>query len=181
MAPALLAERAPGRLAELQPRVGDTVLAEVERRLTLLTIDRCWSDHLAELRELREDSMLLAFAGRFPLAQFHLQAGQSFDALEGRIDDEIVERFSSLAVTEHGVDWEAAGLRGPSATWTYLVGDNPFGASGLLGPLGRTGMVGAAVAMPWLVLLHGAGVLWARYRKAAAARRSAREGADKKL
>ena len=22
-----------------------------------------------------------------------------------------------------GVDWEAAGLRGPSSTWTYLVSD----------------------------------------------------------
>ena len=33
-----------------------------------------------------------------------------------------------------GVDWEREGLRGPSATWTYLVGENPFGASGLAEP-----------------------------------------------
>ena len=38
------------------------VLDDVERRLLLLAIDRCWSDHLAELREMREDTVLLAFA-----------------------------------------------------------------------------------------------------------------------
>ena len=117
----------------------------MERRLTLLAIDRCWSDHLAELRELREDSVLLAFAGRFPLAEFHRQAGESFHALEQRIEDELVRAFEALEVAADGsVDWERTGLRGPSATWTYLVGENPFGASGLLNPLGRTGMVAAA-------------------------------------
>ena len=64
-----------------------------------------------------------------------------------------------------GVDWDAAGLRGPSATWTYLVGENPFGASGLLGPEGRIGMVAAAAGVPWLILLQGAAVLWERRRK----------------
>jgi preprotein translocase subunit SecA len=147
------------------------VLYEVERRLTLVVIDRCWSDHLAELRELREDSVLLAFAGRFPLAEFHRQAGESFQALEARIEGEIVREFEALEITPGGVDWERAGLRGPSATWTYLVGENPFGASGLLNPLGRTGMVAAAVGVPWLVLLHWLGVLWQKRRQRRAAQR----------
>jgi preprotein translocase subunit SecA len=143
---ALHAERAAERMARLRPILADAVLADVERRLTLLMIDRCWSDQLAELRELREDSVLVAFAGRFPMAEFHREAGGTFQALESRIQDEIVRRFESLEVSARGVDWEAAGLRGPSATWTYLVGENPFGA-------------------PWLVLLHGMGVLWARRRR----------------
>jgi preprotein translocase subunit SecA len=131
----------------------------------LLAIDRCWSDHLAELREMREDSVLLAFAGRFPLAEFHRQAGDTFEALEQRIEQEVARDFEALEVTRDGVDWERAGLRGPSATWTYLVGENPFGASGLASPLGRTGMVGAALGVPWLALLYGAGVLWKRRRR----------------
>ena len=137
----------------------------VERRLTLLAIDRCWSDHLAELREMREDSVLLAFAGRFPLAEFHHQAGESFQALEDRIEDEVVRDFERIDITPGGVDWEREGLRGPSATWTYLVGENPFGASGLMSPAGRTGMLAAAVGVPWLVLLQGLGVLWKRRRR----------------
>jgi preprotein translocase subunit SecA len=163
---------APLRWQELLPRLGRARLAEVERRLTLLAIDQCWSDHLAELRELREDSVLLAFAGRFPLAEFHRQAGESFHALEQRIEDELVRAFEALEVAADGtVDWERTGLRGPSATWTYLVGENPFGASGLLNPLGRTGMVAAAVGAPWLVLLHWLSVLWQRRRARRAARR----------
>jgi preprotein translocase subunit SecA len=160
----LLVERSAARCARLLPLVGQAVLDEVERRLLLLAIDRCWSDHLAELREMREDGVLLAFAGRFPLAEFHRQAGESFQALEDRIEDEAVRDFERIEVTPDGVDWEREGLRGPSATWTYLVGENPFGASGLTSPGGRTGMVAAALGAPWLVLLHGLGVLWERRR-----------------
>lgn len=161
----LLAERAAARWQELLPRVGEPLLHDVERRLTLLAIDRCWSDHLAELRELREDSVLLAFAGRFPLAEFHRQAGEVFEALEERITDEVVRDFERIAIAPGGVDWEKEGLRGPSATWTYLVGENPFGASGLMSPVGRTSMTAAAMGAPWLVLLHGLGVFWERRRR----------------
>ena len=161
----LLAERARERCARLQPVVGQEILDEVERRLTLLAIDRCWSDHLAELREMREDSVLLAFAGRFPLAEFHHQAGESFQALEDRIEDEVARDFERITITPEGVDWEGEGLRGPSATWTYLVGENPFGASGLLSPAGRVGSVAAAAGAPWLVLLQGLSVFWERRRR----------------
>jgi len=163
--PHLLAGRAEEKHARLLPIVGEAVLAEVERRLTLLAIDRCWSDHLAELREMREDGVLLAFAGRLPIAEFHREAGESFHLLEERIESEAVRDFERIEVTAKGVDWDREGLRGPSATWTYLVGDNPFGASGLLSPLGRTGTVAAAVGAPWLVLLQWIGVLWQRRRR----------------
>ena len=114
---------------------------------------------------MREDSVLLAFAGRFPLAEFHHRAGESFQALLDRIEDEVVRDFERITVTPEGVDWEREGLRGPSATWTYLVGENPFGASGLLLPAGRIGSVAAAAGAPWLVLLQGLGVFWERRRR----------------
>jgi preprotein translocase subunit SecA len=163
--PHLLAERGGEKHARLLPLVGEAVLADVERQLTLLAIDRCWSDHLAELREMREDGVLLAFAGRFPLAEFHRQAGDSFHLLEERIEDEVGRDFERIEVTAEGVDWEREGLRGPSATWTYLVGENPFGASGMLSPAGRTATVAAAIGAPWLVLLQWLGILWERRRK----------------
>ena len=92
-------------------------------------------------------------------------AADTFVALEQRIEDEVARDFGSLEITPDGVDWERAGLRGPSATWTYLVGENPFGASGLLSPAGRTGMVAAAMGAPWLVLLHWLGILWERRQR----------------
>ncbi|HXY41073.1 MAG TPA: hypothetical protein VEQ10_15480, partial [Vicinamibacteria bacterium] len=160
--PGLLAGRAAERWAALVKRLGQPTLGEIERRLLLLAIDRCWSDHLSELREMREDGVLLAFAGRFPLAEFHKQAGDSFEALERRIEDEAVGDFERLVITEKGVDWDDPRVRGPSATWTYLVGDNPFGASGLLSPAGRTQMLSAVAGAPWLVLAYGASMLWRR-------------------
>ena len=96
------------------------------------------------------------------MAEFHKQAGDSFEALERRIEDEAVGDFERLVITEKGVDWDDPRLRGPSATWTYLVGDNPFGASGLLSPAGRTQMLSAVAGAPWLVLAYGASMLWRR-------------------
>jgi preprotein translocase subunit SecA len=159
-----LAEGSAERHAHLRASVGEGLLREVERRLTLLTIDRCWSEYLAEVREMREDSVLLAFAGKVPLAEFYRDLGRAFVALEQRIDDELVRAFEALEITPAGVDWERAGLRGPSATWTYLVGENPFGASGQLSPFHRPVIGMAAAVFPWLLLLHGLGILGKRRR-----------------
>jgi len=38
------------------------------------------------------------------------------------------EMFESATVTPDGIDVERTGLKRPTATWTYLVHDNPFGS-----------------------------------------------------
>jgi preprotein translocase subunit SecA len=155
-----LAQLSPDRHAHLRPVVGAARLAEIERRIALVTIDRCWSDYLAEVREMRDDSFLLAFAGRIPLAEFQRAVGRCFLALEERIEDESVRTFESLDISPDGVDWDREGLRGPSATWTYLIGENPFGAGGMLSSAHRPVVGLAAAAFPLLLLLHGLGQLW---------------------
>jgi preprotein translocase subunit SecA len=160
-----LAELCPERYASLRPRVGETVLREVERRLSLVVIDRCWSEYLVEVGEMRDDSHLLAFAGRVPLSAFIRQVGVAFMALEERIDEEMARIFEALEVTPEGVDWEAARLRGPSATWTYLVGENPFGVSGYAGPVTRSQLSFAVVLLWPLVLISGLAHLWKRRRR----------------
>ena len=158
-----LTERSARRV-ELESLLGEDLLLEVERRVALVTIDRCWSEYLTEVREMRDDSHLLAFAGKIPLAEFHRQVGLGFLALEERIEDEAVRTFEALEISAGGVDWDRAGLRGPSATWTYLIGDNPFGAGGLLNPAHRPVVGLAAAAFPFLLLLHGFGQFWKRRR-----------------
>ena len=37
------------------------------------------------------------------------------------------ESFGTVLITADGADLGAAGLKRPTATWTYLVQDNPFG------------------------------------------------------
>ncbi len=160
-----------GRLADRSARcrevgrlLGEARLVEIVRRIALLTIDRCWSEYLAEVRDMRDDSHLLAFAGKIPLAEFHRQVGLSFLALEDRIEEETVRTFEGLAISAAGVDWDRAGLRGPSATWTYLIGDNPFGAGGMLSSSHRPVVGLAAAVFPFLLLLHGFGQFWKRRR-----------------
>ncbi len=75
----------------------------------------------------------------------------------------------SLVIGPDGVDWDASGLRGPSATWTYLIGENPFGAGAGLSPFHRPQVLFAAAALAPLFVVSGLAVLWKRFR----ARRSA--------
>ena len=169
--PDLVAERRPERHARLSAEVGADLVGEVERRLTLLAIDRCWSDHLAEIGQARDGIHLVSLAGKDPYEQFHARAREAFEATLARIDTEIVEMFDRLEVTAGGVDWARAGLLGPSSTWTYLVTDRPF----LSGPLAAmaarpsTGLPLAAVYAPFWILwgLYRRLALWRRRNKAA--------------
>jgi preprotein translocase subunit SecA len=38
------------------------------------------------------------------------------------------ETFATVPITADGADLAGAGLKRPSATWTYLVQDDPFGS-----------------------------------------------------
>jgi preprotein translocase subunit SecA len=160
---ALVVEGA-ARLGELHPGLGEEARLAIARRVALLTLDRCWCDHLAEARDLRDDSHLLAFGGKYPLAEFQRQVGEAFPPLVDRIEDEALRGTVAVVVGPEGVDWDASGLRGPSATWTYLIGENPFGAGAGLSPSFRPQMVFAAAALAPLFVIQGLVLLWNRWR-----------------
>ena len=161
----LLARRCPGRWSSLCTSHGEETAARVERRLTLLAIDRCWSDHLAEMQAVRDEVHLVALDGRDPLAEFYRTADKAFDGLSARVDEAIVEAFEALPVSSNGIDWDAAGLRGPSSTWTYLVNDTAFGGNPFLTLATRhsVGLWATLLLGPllfaWAAVLH-----WRRWR-----------------
>ena len=136
------------------------MLDDVERRLTLLTLDRAWSQYLADLQALRDEVHLVTLDGRDPLTEFTRAAIASFERLIENVESEIVEAFATLPITREGVDWDAAGLRGPSATWTYLVSDQVFGPNVLRGLANRAsiGLWGTLLLGPvlfaWGIYLH---------------------------
>ncbi len=125
----LLERQAAERWQTLKETVDPNLLHRIERRLTLIAIDRCWSDHLEALQRARDEQHWVQLDGRVPLAEFCRFAGNAFDQLLEHIDEEILQRFHSIQITAKGVDWQAEGLQGPSATWTYLVSDNLFANS----------------------------------------------------
>jgi preprotein translocase subunit SecA len=123
-----LARQSPDRARALEATVPDEVLVDAARQITLWHLDRAWADHLSYLADLREGIHLRALGhGLNPLSEFHKEAVRVFSGLLAAVEEESVESFESVPITADGADLSAAGLKRPTATWTYLVQDNPFG------------------------------------------------------
>ncbi|MCW2891972.1 MAG: Protein export cytoplasm protein SecA ATPase helicase [Actinomycetia bacterium] len=123
-----LARRCPERLAELSPDVDRSVLVSAARQIVLFHLDRAWAEHLTFLADLREGIHLRALArGTVPLNEFNKEAIRAFGPLLEEAAAQSAATFRTAAITAGGVDLEAAGLKRPTATWTYLVHENPFG------------------------------------------------------
>jgi len=161
----LLAEQSPHRWSLLSAACGEELLRDVERRITLVTIDRCWSEYLAEMQALRDEVHLLQLGGQDPFTEFWRTALQAFDTLQTRIDDAVVEIFERIEITTEGVDWEREGLRGPSSTWTYLINDNVLTSNTFLTLANRASFGLWAMLLCWWILIPWALVLrWQRRR-----------------
>ena len=119
----MLLERFPDRAKEMD----EDVLSRVARSIALYHLDRLWTAHLAELSEVREGVHLRALGRLDPLDEFHRAAVPAFNALIPEIETRTVDTFEE---SEFDDDWQPdeSELVRPSATWTYLVHDNPFGS-----------------------------------------------------
>ncbi|GAA1565353.1 MULTISPECIES: accessory Sec system translocase SecA2 [Kribbella] len=136
-----LAERAKERYDELVDEVGADVVKAAARRIALGHLDRRWTDHLAYLADLREGIHLRSLAGGIvhlkPIDEFNKSAIASFETLIEDSWKDAAATFGEAEITADGLDEEASGIPRPTATWTYLVNDNPFGteADRILGRL----------------------------------------------
>ncbi len=140
-----LRDSCPQRWAEVSAQVDSDVLVAVARTITLHHLDRLWSQHLAFLADLRESIHLRALSRQDPLDEFHRAMIPAFTELGERIGVLAAQTFTTTTITADGLDDHADALQRPTATWTYLVHDNPFGsemaraAAALLAPLRRRG------------------------------------------
>ena len=97
-------------------------MSDAERRVTLIKIDDLWSDYLAAIGELKSGIHWESWTGKDPLHTFLTRATAIFEELQQRLDEEIREALESL-----GGPQEVEDSFDRSATWTYLVNDQPFG------------------------------------------------------
>jgi preprotein translocase subunit SecA len=142
-----LATRCPGRYRELSGTASESALVLAARQIVLLHLDRAWADHLAMLAEVREGIHLRALGqspnpfivSLDPLAEFQAEAVRLYRRLLSQVEQQSAETFRVVTITADGADLAAAGLKRPTATWTYLVRDNPFGsvADRILRRIGR--------------------------------------------
>jgi preprotein translocase subunit SecA len=124
--------------------------------VTLASIDRAWQDHLALCADLREGIHLVRLGGQDPLTVFTSEAIQAFSRIDDAIEEAVVAALARVRTVGSRVDLTSTGIRAPSATWTYLVHDDPFenriGVM-LTGPGGITiAIYSAAILMPLLFL-----------------------------
>jgi preprotein translocase subunit SecA len=119
----LLRERSPEKAAEVE----DETLSRIGRSIALYHLDRCWAEHLADMADVREGVHLRALGRLDPLDEFHRAAVPAFKQLMPEIERRTLETFEEIEISD---DWQPTDktLVRPSATWTYLVHDNPFGS-----------------------------------------------------
>jgi preprotein translocase subunit SecA len=144
-------ERSPEQHASLVKAAGEqAVLAE--RAVTLACVDRAWRDHLVLCADLREGIHLVRLGGQDPLTVFTSEAIQAFARIDDAVQEAVLAALTKVRIIGSRMDLTSTGIRVPSATWTYLVNDDPFksriGAM-LTGPGGVTiAIYSAAIMMP---------------------------------
>ncbi|APT92559.1 preprotein translocase subunit SecA [Corynebacterium phocae] len=124
-----LSQRAPERAAELEHLDKDVRVAAA-REIMLYHLDLSWADHLELMDDVRESIHLRAIARETPLTEYHRIAVREFKDVAQRAVEDSVTTFREALIDAQGVHMEDAGLARPSATWTYMVSDNPLTGSG---------------------------------------------------
>ncbi len=126
----------PDRVAELREAgVPDEVLTGAARQISLSCLDAAWAEHLGQAADLREGIHLRSlgsssnpFGGSLvPLQEFNRELTELFSRFTAEVSERTVAGFQAAEITAAGADLAGAGLKRPSATWTYVVQENPFG------------------------------------------------------
>jgi preprotein translocase subunit SecA len=126
----------PDRVDELRAAgVPDEVLIAAARQISLSCLDAAWAGHLAQAADLREGIHLRAlgsssnpFGGSLvPVQEFNRELTELFSRFTAEVSEQTAAAFQAAEITESGADLAGAGLKRPSATWTYVVQENPFG------------------------------------------------------
>jgi preprotein translocase subunit SecA len=130
-----LAEAFPERAAALRETVPEEVLEEAARQISLAQLDHAWAEYLAQAAEVREGINLRAlghgpnpFGGSLnPVQEYNREMTRLFSQFRDEVATLTGHAFQTITITADGADLAGGGLARPSATWTYVVQDNPFG------------------------------------------------------
>ena len=71
-------------------------MQKVERQITLCQIDRCWSDHLSHVAEIREGIHLVSIGGLNAFDEFNRQVNAAFRDLSRHIEDEVLATLRTV-------------------------------------------------------------------------------------
>lgn len=132
-----LAQRSPDRAAELEHLPSD-VRESAAREIMLFHLDNEWAEHLEVMDDVRESIHLRAIARETPIDEYHRIAVREFKDLAQRAVDKAVQTFNTVLIDASGAHLDDEGLSRPSATWTYMVSDNPLsGGNSVISGIGN--------------------------------------------
>ncbi|MBX3095119.1 MAG: accessory Sec system translocase SecA2 [Cryobacterium sp.] len=119
----------PEQLAALERARGSAVV-DMVRTVAFYYLDGHWTEHLALLQEVRDGIHLRSLAGQQPADEFHRIALREFHGFLDAVYQDAAAFIDGLRPEDVGQNLEYLGLRRPSATWTYMVTDDPLGSPG---------------------------------------------------
>ena len=137
----------PDKFMEYKSLLGNKKLARICKNISLSCIDKYWSQYLSGIADIREGIHLRRIGGQVPLIEFQKLAMSMYDELFNNMDEVLIQEFNRLAVKSSDFNIEEHGFRAPSATWTYLVSDNPFEEQFGFQLIGNIGLSAGAALM----------------------------------
>jgi len=145
--------KSPEKFNQYQLKIGDINLNAICRAISLYYIDLYWRQYLAEIADIRESIHLKRVGGQDPYIEFQKLAINIFDELLVKLDSQLIHVFNTIQIDNGNINLEELGIKAPSATWTYLVNNNPFEHVIGMQFIGDTGkQVGAVIMTPFLAL-----------------------------
>lgn len=100
-----------------------TGASEVERLVSLNTIDELWAEHLASVKELQEGTPWISYGGGEPLFEYLRAVHELFKTFQTRMVEEIPRRMANPRTRDFDP-------RQRGATWTYLTTDQALDGFG---------------------------------------------------
>ncbi|PXY26643.1 preprotein translocase subunit SecA [Prauserella endophytica] len=88
------------READIDGKVGEGAMRELERRVVLSVLDRKWREHLYEMDYLKEGIGLRAMAQRDPLVEYQREGFDMFNAMLDSLKEEAVGFLFNLQVEQ---------------------------------------------------------------------------------
>ena len=120
-------EKGNDQFSYLISKLKENELIQVCKFISLFHIDNEWSNYLADIADLREGIHLLRLGGEQPVFKFSKISIELFEKMQNNMNFKMMESFKQLKINSDGsIDYSDAGIKAPSATWTYLINDNPF-------------------------------------------------------
>lgn len=150
---ALYKQNATGNYTKIKTQLGKEKTDKLYQQISIFSIDAFWCEFLSDIADIREGIHLKRVGGEDPFIEFQKMAIQIFDKRLAELDNTISETFKKIIIKNGQANLDALGIRAPSATWTYLINDNPFEKNLGMQLIGDTGMqVAAGIFGPLLAI-----------------------------